>query len=127
MTLTDEVIKVVLSQVRGLHDDNANSDEVVLAFARAIEARVHEELRKQVFDAIGIDISIYTHSAPIPTPSQEEAYKELIYAVARKFPNETRHQTALRYIMQAEEQSNDAGKATDARPDAPIPTTGETK
>jgi len=30
------------------------------------------------------------------------AHNELLYAVARKFPNETRHQTALRYIRQAE-------------------------
>jgi len=32
------------------------------------------------------------------------AYDELIYAVATKHPNETRHQTALRYIMQRESQ-----------------------
>jgi hypothetical protein len=30
-------------------------------------------------------------------------YHELLYAVASKFPNETRHQTALRYIKRAEE------------------------
>jgi hypothetical protein len=35
--------------------------------------------------------------------SVAEKYNELIYAVARKFPNETRHQTALRYIRSAEE------------------------
>lgn len=29
-------------------------------------------------------------------------YMELIMAVAKKFPDETRHQTALRYIMKAE-------------------------
>lgn len=33
-------------------------------------------------------------------------YDELIMAVARKFPNETRHQTALRYINQAESVSD---------------------
>lgn len=32
----------------------------------------------------------------------EAKYNELIMAVARKFPNETRHQTALRYINEAE-------------------------
>lgn len=31
-----------------------------------------------------------------------EKYYELIYAVMRKFPDETRHQTALRYINEAE-------------------------
>ena len=29
-------------------------------------------------------------------------YMELLYAVERKFPNETRHETALRYIQEAE-------------------------
>ena len=29
-------------------------------------------------------------------------YYELLYAVVRKFPNETRHETALRYIREAE-------------------------
>ena len=29
-------------------------------------------------------------------------YNELLYAVAKKFPGETRHETALRYIRQAE-------------------------
>lgn len=32
----------------------------------------------------------------------EEKYNELIMAVAKKFTNETRHQTALRYIQEAE-------------------------
>lgn len=31
-----------------------------------------------------------------------EKYHELIYAVVRKFPDETRHETALRYIKEAE-------------------------
>ncbi len=33
---------------------------------------------------------------------RESQYNELIMAVARKFPGETRHQTALRYIQNAE-------------------------
>ena len=32
-----------------------------------------------------------------------DMYNELLYAVARKFPGESRHETALRYIRQAEE------------------------
>jgi hypothetical protein len=37
-------------------------------------------------------------------------YYELLYEVARKFPNETRHQTALRYIRNAEIFSNELAK-----------------
>ena len=32
----------------------------------------------------------------------ERAYHELIYAVGNKYPGETRHETALRYIREAE-------------------------
>ena len=38
-------------------------------------------------------------------------YDELIYAVAQKWPGETRHQTALRYIQNAER--GDAARAAD--------------
>ena len=40
-----------------------------------------------------------------------EKYMELIMAVATKFPNESRHETALRYIEQAENRSNIACEA----------------
>lgn len=35
----------------------------------------------------------------------ESQYYELLYAVARKFPGESRHATALRYIQEAERTS----------------------
>ena len=38
----------------------------------------------------------------------ERDYHELILAVGNKWPNETRHQTALRYIRQAEEPRGEA-------------------
>ena len=36
----------------------------------------------------------------------EKDYYELIFAVASKYPGETRHQTALKYIRQAEERED---------------------
>ena len=36
----------------------------------------------------------------------EDSYSELIMAVARKFPDEERHETALRYINEAENQDS---------------------
>lgn len=56
-------------------------------------------------------IPLYIHSAQAQPPAasvtdamQELAdkYHELLWAVARKFPGETRHETALRYIREAE-------------------------
>lgn len=40
----------------------------------------------------------------------ERKYNELIYNVCNKFPNETRHETALRYIKNAETLSSDASQ-----------------
>lgn len=37
----------------------------------------------------------------------EMKYDQLLYAVIRKFPNETRHETALRYILNAEISKDD--------------------
>ncbi len=36
----------------------------------------------------------------------QSAYNELIFSVSIKFPDETRHGTALRYIKQAESHEN---------------------
>jgi hypothetical protein len=46
----------------------------------------------------GIDASNAKHKA------LQEKYDELIMAVETKFPNESRHNTALRYIVQRENQ-----------------------
>ena len=40
-------------------------------------------------------------------------YHKLIYAVATKYPNETRHETALRYIMERENQECRAAMSND--------------
>ncbi len=40
---------------------------------------------------------------PFVQPRALQPYHELVYAVARKFEGETRHETALRYIRRAEE------------------------
>jgi len=39
-------------------------------------------------------------------------YYELIYAVGNKYPNESRHQTALRYIQEAEKSSGPSEEQT---------------
>ena len=49
----------------------------------------------------------------------KELYYELLYSVGNKFPNETRHQTALRYIRNAENKSDSAGKAAQSNEDKP--------
>ena len=39
---------------------------------------------------------------PQRKPLTDDLYNELLFAVGNKCPNETRHQTALRYILQSE-------------------------
>ena len=49
------------------------------------------------------EMFLYPH--PLPPDDVVHKYEELLYAVHRKFPDETRHQTALRYIKTAESPS----------------------
>jgi len=44
----------------------------------------------------------------------EKKYYELIYAVATKHPNESRHETALRYIREREEHAG-SGSQVEAK------------
>ena len=50
-----------------------------------------------------------SHNSARDAISQQ--YYELLYSVEQKFPNESRHQTALRYIQQAERNSRCGGVA----------------
>ena len=50
-------------------------------------------------------------ASPVTQPPRDvsELYHELLYAVARKFPGESRHETALRYIRDTEERVCETG------------------
>ena len=58
----------------------------------------------------------YIKKSSLPTVEEiEKKYYELILSVGNKYKNETRHQTALRYIKQAENESSSPSKAIHAR------------
>ena len=57
------------------------------------------------------DLKARAESAESRLREAQAQYDELIYAVAQKWPGETRHQTALRYIQNAER--GDAARAAD--------------
>ena len=67
---------------------SAEAIKTVKAFIHETRLAAYEEGRQSMGEEISGTI---------------EKYHELIMAVARKFPNETRHETALRYIRQMEE------------------------
>ncbi len=72
----------------------------------------HERAYERFGEAVMLEL------VPPPDPNVTDAdvrydrllkkYMELIMAVASKYPDETRHQTALRYIREAEETAERA-------------------
>lgn len=59
---------------------------------------------------IAADADVYAEPTPqselADEPDHKALYHELLYQVSMKHPNETRHQTALRYLRNAERQDN---------------------
>jgi hypothetical protein len=53
-------------------------------------------------------------SQPVNAADAEEGYYELIMAVENKYPGETRHQTALRLIKEAQQSSSQPENSADA-------------
>ncbi len=49
-------------------------------------------------------------ASPAPAAPAQPLYEELLFSVGNKHPGETRHQTALRYIRQAESAGIAASK-----------------
>lgn len=76
--------------------------------------RALNALRLEVDGSIVNDLSARIEAAFAALRSQpaeallREQYNELIMAVGQKHPGETRHQTALRYILLAEQHSDEA-------------------
>ena len=62
-------------------------------------------------------MSGYVYSLEMKYHALRTQYEELLYGVARKWPGETRHQTALRYILRAEEPRPEDSVACTDRPE----------
>ena len=60
-----------------------------------------------------------TPAPPAPPQGWSEQYTELIMAVESKYPGETRHQTALRYIRRAEDRATTTAATTNTIAAAP--------
>lgn len=67
---------------------------------------------------LGDPVTVWDHPEAIAAwnqraehqPLTKELYNELLFAVGNKYPNETRQQTALRYIRQAETCDSQSAK-----------------
>jgi len=115
-----------LSKITGREPPVETDEDMVNALADALgdaEAlRIERDaLRARVKE---LEAQLLEHSEVCkegPRPLTQQArdaahYYELLYAVGKKYPGETRHETALRYIRQAEASSDDrlAGSDTAA-------------
>jgi hypothetical protein len=84
----------------------ATEKELTQLLRRIYEAKTIGDARRLVVESLGDAIlaapTAPTGAQPVADRSAEAKYQELLYAVASKHPGETRHQTALRYIRQAE-------------------------
>ena len=75
---------------------------------QVVEKGKWREHMDTVHRAVNREMPVENNSIPIEPlvmlkiAEVEEKYNELIMAVAKKFTNETRHETALRYIKEAE-------------------------
>jgi hypothetical protein len=68
-----------------------------------------------------------TPPATQPPRDVSELYQDLLYAVARCFPGESRHNTALRYIREGEDRLGDVGRrSVDPAPAKPRRMKGNT-
>ncbi len=85
MKLSDEIMKDV-------HAPNCHSVTDADGRCTCYIGRWHDDVRQLEAEPVAL----------------REKYNELVFAVATKCPDETRHETALRYIFEAEQGSIEA-------------------
>lgn len=81
-----------------------------LRFSGKLHAHGISPVTAKTFKILPSDDEYTTPQVPVSSKAFRDAklYQELIYNVSKKYPNETRHETALRYIRQAENQPDQA-------------------
>lgn len=89
--------------------DGVNDSLIVSLSAGPMDVRSALELTIEPLIAHGKLLERECAALTARLEEAEKRYQELIYAVAKKFPNESRHQTALRYIMEREQSSERSG------------------
>lgn len=82
-------------------------------------AALHEGKRQREAQVRALEAQLVEIQAMLE--SQGAKYYELIYAVGKRYPNESRHQTALRYITEAENRDYGPAKSTLTQPGAASP------
>lgn len=104
--MSDEVTRYKV--VGRMLDPFVPTDNKVDVILDADHRRIVEGLEESERKALSslLDISLKCDKLQSEEAEREARYMELIYAVGMKNEGETRHQTALRYIKQAESHTN---------------------
>jgi hypothetical protein len=100
---SDELLKI--SKELSKENEKLTREQFVEVLKQALASG---DFMKHVYPQEGSQCITYI---PYRRLSEVEArYNELIYAVERVHPEETRHETALRYIQEAEQRANGSGE-----------------
>lgn len=87
---------------RASADDACGLRQQVAQLTAELDA--HIETSKKLFSQM-VGMKTELNDAQVDLTRWQAQYHALIMAVGKKYPGETRHQTALRYIKQAEDKS----------------------
>jgi hypothetical protein len=104
-TQVQEGVRLVLKHCREFESENAALKQRIFELENAaLKQRIIDENKAHGFELRDPNGTIWEVAQKLSEENAElkRNYNELIMAVACKFPNESRHHTALRYIVQAE-------------------------
>ena len=105
MTKLREAAEMALGALEAHADIGIKSDKAIFALREALEQPEQEPVADTESDVLTATYMLGVHAGKKVAnrqPLTDERYNELLMAVGRKFDGETRHETALRYIQQAE-------------------------
>ena len=91
--------------------DEIDIDKIIDANMTVTDHLLRDAIRGVVVAAVGEAVAAEREACA----SEQEKYRQLLMAVSRKFPNETRHETALRYIVEAESKADNTAKTAAIR------------
>ena len=101
---TKAILEEMRDQIKSYKAKNAKASK-----------EIEDYIQKGLKDRDTRDKKIYLLQQQVTTLTEANEnlradYNELIFAVANKWPNELRHQTALRYIIERESSNNPEGQ-----------------
>lgn len=103
----EETLENIIRGILSRYENKFNFDFKAAERSWGKKAGMENFLREEFSSAI--KQAIKTREREISEESNK--YHELIMAVAKKYPGETRHQTAIRYIQERENQQNEPSEA----------------